>query len=478
LISAIWLGAAASYVQFRITWQSLLELPFVDLAAFVAAAFGPPAALWLIIGYVQLGSAIRENNFALKQLHWQTKRAADQAEVEARTLVESRTSAKRAELFPLISYLIDELNPLVAHLAVELKLIDNAQYSSAWQRFGQGDRWVFFRCILNTSGGIDSLQRKVAYTLQNDPKALALAEEFRENYANLVGELRDVEGDGLITRLVEGGNLGRLDALLKRTIPVAEPEPAPEPQAAPEPAAEPETAELDPVPAGGWTAAVEQPAPARPRPFPVETRPAPRTEAPAAPAPVPAAPAPVAPPEPAPAPKPVPEPAAEEDMPEPELPRDPQRDEARRALAEIAAALQAVDRVNDEIASDEVDEPARQPAARPEPVFSAPRPVEGDNDPSFRPRPAPSQRPLQAAQTLPREGSPFPTVNMGTPRDPERKPAAPEQEPEAQEHSRAADSSAREPLPPIPEGIRPKDEPKRRLSPIVAGLFGNRPKDG
>ena len=82
LISAIWLGAAASYVQFRITWQSLLDLPFVDLAAFVAAAFGPPAALWLIIGYVQLGSALRENNFALKQLHWQTKRAADQAEVE------------------------------------------------------------------------------------------------------------------------------------------------------------------------------------------------------------------------------------------------------------------------------------------------------------------------------------------------------------------------------------------------------------
>lgn len=472
LISAIWLGAAASYVQFRITWQSLLELPFVDLAAFVAAAFGPPAALWLIIGYVQLGSAIRENNFALKQLHWQTKRAADQAEVEARTLVESRSSAKRAELFPLISYLIDELNPLVAHLAVELKLIDNAQYSSAWQRFGQGDRWVFFRCILNTSGGLDSLQRKVAQTLKHDPKALALAEEFRENYANLVDELRDVEGEGLITRLVEGGNLGRLDTLLKRTIPVAEPVPAPQPESRPEP--EPEIAETDPVPSGGWTAAVEQPVAARPKPFPVETRtaPPPREEPPAPSA---------ARPQTVPEPEPQPEPVAEEEMSEPELPRDPQRDEARRALAEIAAALQAVDRVNEEADSDSRDELAGRPSSsstghRLDPVFSSPRPVDSDGDQAFRPRPAPPQRPLQAAQTLPREGSPFPTVNMGSSRDAERKPAAPE--PDNEEPASSAEPAAREPLPPIPEGIRPKDEPKRRLSPIVAGLFGNRPKDG
>ncbi|MEQ9328715.1 MAG: hypothetical protein RJQ21_15650, partial [Rhodospirillales bacterium] len=437
----------------------------------VAAAFGPPAALWLIIGYVQLGSAIRENNFALKQLHWQTKRAADQAEVEARTLVESRSSAKRAELFPLISYLIDELNPLVAHLAVELKLIDNAQYSSAWQRFGQGDRWVFFRCILNTSGGLDSLQRKVAQTLKHDPKALALAEEFRENYANLVNELRDVEGDGLITRLVEGGNLGRLDTLLKRTIPIAEPAPATVPEPKPEP--EPEAAEIDPVPAGGWTSAVEKPLPAHTKPFPVETRTAPPRET---------APAPTAiRPETVPEPEPVPEPATVEELPEPELPRDPQRDEARRALAEIAAALQAVDRVNEEADSDAQDELASRPSSssagpRLDPVFSSPRPVDRDSEQAFRPRSAPPQRPLQAAQTLPREGSPFPTVNLGSSRDAERRPAIPESE--AGDPAPAAESATREPLPPIPEGIRPKDEPKRRLSPIVAGLFGNRPKDG
>ncbi|MEQ8708154.1 MAG: hypothetical protein RIC36_04130 [Rhodospirillales bacterium] len=487
LISAIWLGAAASYVQFRITWQSLLELPFVDLAAFVAAAFGPPAALWLIIGYVQLGSALRENNFALKQLHWQTKRAADQAEVEARTLVESRTSAKRAELFPLISYLIDELNPLVAHLAVELKLIDNAQYASAWQRFGQGDRWVFFRCILNTSGGPESLERKISVALKQDSKALPLAEEFRENFANLIKELRSVEGEGLITRLVERGNLGKLDLLLKRTMPRPEaapaapepvfkpvgtpdPEPAPDPkpQSAPEPAsravAEPEEEpELPPVPGGGWTAAVERPIPPAPT-TPVVAAPRLTRER---------DPDPVSPP-----PKPAPEAAADpEEQPDSVMPRDPQRDEARRALAEIAAALQAVDEAN---GRETPEENARNQRPVPFPTRREPQlppqraPLGSANDTPKDTRPAPPTRPLLASQTLPREGSAFPTVNPATPRDTDRKPAAETTPPAASNRSQASDN---EPLPPIPEGIRPKEETKRRLSPIVSGLFGNRPRD-
>ena len=488
LISAIWLGAAASYVQFRITWQSLLELPFVDLAAFVAAAFGPPAALWLIIGYVQLGSALRENNFALKQLHWQTKRAADQAEVEARTLVESRTSAKRAELFPLISYLIDELNPLVAHLAVELKLIDNAQYASAWQRFGQGDRWVFFRCILNTSGGTDSLERKIATTLKQDSKALPLAEEFRENFANLLKELRSVEGEGLITRLVERGNLGKLDLLLKRTMPQPEvapaaPEPVfkpigtsdpePVPAAMPEPAPEPapqakaeaepeEETELPPVPSGGWTAAVERPIP--PPPAPVAAPPRMTRERDPEPAPQPARPVQAVANEP-------------ESQQEPEMPRDPQRDEARRALAEIAAALQAVDEANGRENGNE--EPASlRPVPFPtrrEPQLAPQRPPQTTgNDAPQDTRPAPPTRPLLASQTLPREGSPFPTVNPAAPRDADRKPTAETPAPPAENIPAASDEDR---LPPIPEGIRPKEEPKRRLSPIVSGLFGNRPKE-
>ncbi len=488
LISAIWLGAAASYVQFRITWQSLLDLPFVDLAAFVAAAFGPPAALWLIIGYVQLGSALRENNFALKQLHWQTKRAADQAEVEARTLVESRTSAKRAELFPLISYLIDELNPLVAHLAVELKLIDNAQYASAWQRFGQGDRWVFFRCILNTSGGTEPLERKIAATLKQDSKALPLAEEFRENFANLLKELRSVEGEGLITRLVERGNLGKLDLLLKRTMPQPEaapaapaPEPAfkpvetPEPKPAPEPVtekapqAEPEPeekTELPPVPGGGWTAAVERPIPRAPAP--VAAPPHVTSERAPDPAPQP--------------PKPVAEVTAEpENQPEPEMPRDPQRDEARRALAEIAAALQAVDEANGRDGGEEQSaspRPVPFPTRR-EPQLAPQRAAQTTTTSSAQDtRPAPPTRPLLASQTLPREGSPFPTVTPTAPRDTDRKPA---EEKTATVTPPPADNSPtiseEDRLPPIPEGIRPQEEPKRRLSPIVSGLFGNRPKD-
>lgn len=491
LISAIWLGAAASYVQFRITWHSLLDLPFVDLAAFVAAAFGPPAALWLIIGYVQLGSAIRENNFALKQLHWQTKRAADQAEVEARTLVESRTSAKRAELFPLISYLIDELNPLVAHLAVELKLIDNAQYASAWQRFGQGDRWVFFRCILNTSGDFHSLERKIARTLMDDRKALTLAEEFRDNYSNLVTELREVEGDGLITKLVEGGNLGRLDLLLKNAMPKA-PEPvqtAPEPKAEAAPEPDQIENEIDPVPAGGWTAAVEQAVPQRPRPVAV---PAPEPAAPEPQAEAEVKPEPAAPPRPfairEPAADPKPSPAAQaepEEQPEPELPRDPQRDEARRALAEIAAALQAVDRVGEEqreaeaAKSEPVEpvQPATSPlAARRDGAGSETAPDRRDGPELFRPRQAPPARPLQAAQTLPREGSPFPTVNLNAVRDQDRKPEK-EEASSGEAEKTEPKTPEREAMPPIPEGIRPKEEPKRRLSPIVAGLFGNRPKD-
>ena len=487
LISAIWLGAAASYVQFRITWQSLLDLPFVDLAAFVAAAFGPPAALWLIIGYVQLGSALRENNFALKQLHWQTKRAADQAEVEARTLVESRTSAKRAELFPLISYLIDELNPLVAHLAVELKLIDNAQYASAWQRFGQGDRWVFFRCILNTSGGTEPLERKIAATLKQDSKALPLAEEFRENFANLLKELRSVEGEGLITRLVERGNLGKLDLLLKRTMPQPEvapvapaPEPAfkpvgaPEPKPAPEPVTETapqaetepeEETELPPVPSGGWTAAVERPIPRAPAP--AATPPNVTSERAPDPAPQP--------------PRPVAEVTAEsENQPEPEMPRDPQRDEARRALAEIAAALQAVDEANGRDSGEEQSagpRPVPFPTRR-EPQLAPQRPAQTTaNNSAQDTRPAPPTRPLLASQTLPREGSPFPTVTPAAPRDTDRKPAEETTTVTPPPGDNRPATSEEDRLPPIPEGIRPQEEPKRRLSPIVSGLFGNRPKD-
>lgn len=88
------------YVTVRPKWETIPGLQLSELGNFLAGAFGPPAFLWLILGYILQRLELRENREALLQQAAEQRRLVEvtqeQIQLEKNALEEEREKVRRA----------------------------------------------------------------------------------------------------------------------------------------------------------------------------------------------------------------------------------------------------------------------------------------------------------------------------------------------------------------------------------------------
>lgn len=86
VLTALWAVAVAAYVALGVGVSDFLALDPNAVGDFFAGVFAPLAFLWLVIGYFQQGAELRDNTKALADQVQEAKKAAEQAEVQAKAL--------------------------------------------------------------------------------------------------------------------------------------------------------------------------------------------------------------------------------------------------------------------------------------------------------------------------------------------------------------------------------------------------------
>lgn len=172
-----WLVLCFAYLM-RLGWDGLLSLEPGALAATLAAAAGPPVALWLIL----VVTAQRQELVGLRQavldFGLAIRRGQDHAETNGRALLEVTAATRRQAAQDGLKVALDDLASHAAIVAERLGVLDPDGLDMAWARHGAGDRWALLRPFLDRAALEDDFGDRLAGALNEDALAKLAAAAF------------------------------------------------------------------------------------------------------------------------------------------------------------------------------------------------------------------------------------------------------------------------------------------------------------
>lgn len=224
-MSGAWLAGAAGYVDGHIGWENLAHQHPTELAALMAGIFAPLALLWLLVAYFRQANSQRHLAFALKQLHWQARKSAEQTETIVRALAETQDHERHAASLQVLDRSLADLQSLAARLTLGFGRLAPRDQSAYWRMTKAGDRFAFFNCLLGDDPA--SLERRDDMTirLQESPDLRPLIEDYVQLQERLADFAAKRQIDPLLREGLEHGPPAKLRALL---LSVLRSEPQPE----------------------------------------------------------------------------------------------------------------------------------------------------------------------------------------------------------------------------------------------------------
>lgn len=252
-VSSIWLGTVVLYISSTMGWEGLLTLPPTELALYLAATFGPLAALWLIIGFFYIASQGQRQEQVLQTLASQARRNAEQTEAQVRTLIEMQAESRRRSMLGGMDLVIKDMNGQAALLAERLGMVSEPEADGLWARTVSGDLWAFAHAFLIRAAAYPDFADMLAERLAGDTVCSGALQTFLRRYDQLSDGFRENEADRLMRQMLEDGPLARLQVLFAdvnaRAVRLRMEWAAPTGAwAEPEPVVMPDQAEVYPVP--------------------------------------------------------------------------------------------------------------------------------------------------------------------------------------------------------------------------------------
>lgn len=223
-----WLVLAFSYLT-RFGWDGLMSLEPGDLAATLAAAAGPPVALWLVLMVASQKQELSALQKIVIDLGIALRRGQDQAETGSRALIEVTAASQRQAAQEGLLLALDDLTSNAAVVAERLGVLDPAGLDMAWARYGSGDRWAFLRPFVDRASEEDDFAARLAEALAGDASARLAADAYTRRLEHLRsgGSLKAEQK--LITEILEDGPVARVGVLFSAQQAIegttAQPEP-------------------------------------------------------------------------------------------------------------------------------------------------------------------------------------------------------------------------------------------------------------
>lgn len=207
-----WLVLSFAYLS-RFGWDGLLSLEPGDLAASLAAAAGPPVALWLVLMVASQKQELSTLRKVVIDLGVALRRGQEQAETGGRALIELTSASERRAAQDGLYLALDDLTSNAAIVAERLGVLDADGLDMAWARYGSGDRWAFLRPFLDRAVLEDDFGDRLARALDGDLQAKLAAQAF----VRRLGQLRSDSGlpvqQKLLHEVLEDGPVAQVGRL-------------------------------------------------------------------------------------------------------------------------------------------------------------------------------------------------------------------------------------------------------------------------
>ena len=214
LVSGAWLLGAGVYIDGHIGWENLTHQHPTELAALMAGIFAPLALLWLLAAYFRQSSAQRQLAFALKQLHWQARKSAEQTETIVRALAETQDRERQAAALDIVNRGLADLQALAAQLALSLGRLNQDDMPDLWRMTRAGDRFAFFRLLLGNPSDPQAAGSELAARLTAVPALKPMIADFIQLQERLADFAAKRAIDPLLREGLEQGPPAKLHALL------------------------------------------------------------------------------------------------------------------------------------------------------------------------------------------------------------------------------------------------------------------------
>ncbi|MGB1026824.1 MAG: hypothetical protein ACPGYL_09740, partial [Rhodospirillaceae bacterium] len=226
MISLALYGVAA---LFSIGWIAFVMVRFSGVAAQsapggagltpdvlipIAAAFGPVAAVFMIIAVIQGALAAARAERGVRSASQQARRAADESEVLTRTLIQMQEQARTRAFLDATDLVLKDLN---AHLGVLLsrgRLVDREDGETLWALTAAGNPWAISQEIVDRLGGDAANRSAAAWHFAEDQEACAAIQRFLRRYDDFMGKAREADGREIVITLLEDGPMDRVRMIL------------------------------------------------------------------------------------------------------------------------------------------------------------------------------------------------------------------------------------------------------------------------
>jgi hypothetical protein len=224
-----WLVLCLTYLT-RLGWDGLLSLEPGALAATLAAAAGPPVALWLILVVTAQRQELVGLRRAVLDFGVAIRRGQDHAETNGRALLEVTAATRRQAAQDGLNVALDDLASHASVVAERLGVLDPDDLASAWARYGSGDRWALLRPFLDRAALEVDFGDRLTSALSEDAQAKLAAAAF----VRRLGLMRARDGipaeQKLIQEILEDGPVALVAHLfagdMGSTVSVEEPDPS------------------------------------------------------------------------------------------------------------------------------------------------------------------------------------------------------------------------------------------------------------
>lgn len=211
--TSMWLGGAIVYISSALGWGALLTLPPSDLALVVTGTFGPLAALWLVVAFVQQGFLAHRHERILGLMLSQHRRASDQIEAQVRTLIQMQGESRRRSVIDGMDLILKDLNGQASVLAERLGMVTPDEADTLWARTVAGDVWAFAYAFLTRAAAYPEFPDLLAERLAGDDISSAALQIYLRRYDRLLESFKVNDADKLAREVLEDGPLARLHRL-------------------------------------------------------------------------------------------------------------------------------------------------------------------------------------------------------------------------------------------------------------------------
>ncbi len=209
--TTLWILAVGGYVDALGGLNALAGLPPSSLMVVIASATGPLAALWLVMAVLEQRRALGDFARRMGEMTAQNRQSLQQAEVQARTLMQLQAEASRTQALETRRLALQDMAASAGVLAERLGVMDREAANAAWMRYGAGDVYVFVQSFLSFAVSHPDIAERMAEAVSRDAVAGAALAAFVRRYERLAS----ITNDKLAAEIFDDGALGRAFRLFK-----------------------------------------------------------------------------------------------------------------------------------------------------------------------------------------------------------------------------------------------------------------------